>query len=124
MRVFNWLILGHMPDQAAGGPGGGGALPGAGYHSGLALMCRGFMLDNLTEHVPAAMQGWAPLVSLLEKRKYLSCPTMTEKLKEKSEKYSLRSREANDHSLNNTGVFLISSAAGEREEGKTVFTLI
>lgn len=95
-----------MPDQAARGPGGGGALPGAGYHSGLALMGRGFMLDNLTAHVPAAMQGWAPLGSLLEKRKYISCPMMTETLKEKSEKYSLRSREANDHSLNNTRIFL------------------
>lgn len=40
---------------------------------------------------------------------------MTENLQEKGGKYSLCSREANDHSLNNTGIFL---SAQLQEKGR------
>lgn len=113
-----------MPDHDARGPGGDGALPGdqkgTGHCQGPATTVATLMKGDLRwttwpRMSTAAMHGWSPLVRLLEKRKYLSCPTMTENLQEKGGKYSLCSREANDHSLNNTGIFL---SAQLQEKGR------
>ena len=66
--------------------------------------------------------GLVSLAALPEKGKYLSCPVITENLKEKSEKYSLWVWESNDHSLNNTR--LLSVQLQEKGRKEKVFILI